>query len=130
MGTWGHGNFQSDDACDLRDTFVRNLVGRIGKLFQSKKLDIFKAEAELMPWLAILVAVCDRCKGHPPRPHIVSDWKRQYLEIFNSKIKDIARADHIPKRRRVIRSTFAKLEKIARKLYGDFSDEDLPQPGA
>jgi hypothetical protein len=130
MGTWGPGNFDSDSACGLIGTFVRQVVGRIGRLFRSKKLDIFRAEDELMPWVAVLLAVCERCKGQPPRPHVIAAWKRQYLDLFDAEIQDIALDEYIPQRRKVIKVTFDKLERIAKRWHGDFRDEDLPQAGA
>src|SRR5207244_3165320 len=73
--------------------------------------------------------VCERCQGQPPRTHIVSAWKRQYLGLFDAEIQDIARDEFIPKRRKVIKATFDKLERIAKRWHGDFRDEDLPQAG-
>ncbi len=130
MGTWGPGNFDGDSPCDIRDSFVREVVHRVGKQLKNTKLDIFKAEDEVMPWLAILVAVCERCQGHPPRPHIVSQWKRRYLETFDAQIEEIAGGDFASQRRNVVKSTFDKLLRLSRDLYGDYTDDELPEAGA
>lgn len=129
MGTWGPGNFDGDSPCDIRDSFVREVVHRVGKQFQNTKFDIFKAEDEVMPWLAILVAVCERCQGHPPPPHIVSQWKRRYLETFDAQIKEIAGDDFASQRRKVVKSTLDKLLRLSRDMYGDYSDDELPKQG-
>src|SRR5262245_55153442 len=106
MGTWGSGNFDGDAPSDVRDTFVRETAERIQRELFAAETDIYAADGQIMPWIAMLQAICDQCGGHPPRPHAIARWQARYLELFEIAAKGDAGADgeedDFTRRRRVV----------------------------
>ena len=129
MGTWGPGNFDSDDAVDYVSEVVRGFVGTVEQWFAQGRANMEdQGEGRLMPTVEMISVLCDWCRGGPPairmvappRPGVIRQWKQQYLEIYDEQIGDLLpREGFAPERRAHIVRTFDRLEVLA----ADFWDE-------
>ena len=132
MGTWGPGNFDSDDAVDYLSEVIGGFVGNVEQWFAQGRASLDdQGEGRLMPTVEMISVLCDWCTGGPPairvvappRPGLVRRWKQQYLEIYDAQIDGLLPpgGDSFgPERRAHIVRTFDRLEVLAT----DFWEED------
>ena len=123
MGTWGPGNFDSDDAVDYVSEVIRGFVGTVEQWFAQGRANLDdQGEGRLMPTVEMISVLCDWCRGGPPairvvappRPGVVRRWKQQYLEIYDEQIGDLLpREGFAAERHAHIVRTFDRLEVLA-----------------
>ena len=122
MTAWGPGNFENDDALDFVQEEIHRHVAAIEAIFADSQRfqldDTGDAEGELMPRVAILALLLERCGGVFD-PHIGPDvgaWKARYLEMYDDQIDDLQpRGDFKLQRRAVIADTFDTLIRLHQK---------------
>jgi hypothetical protein len=133
MGTWGPGNFDSDEAVDYLSEVVRGFVDTVEQLFTQGRASLDdRGEGRLMPTVEMVSVLCDWCGDAsairvvaPPRPEVVRRWKQQYLEIYDEQIDGLLPSEGFaPERRAHIVRTFDRLELLATDYWGD----DPPTP--
>jgi hypothetical protein len=123
MGTWGPGNFDSDDAVDYVSEVIGGFVDSVERWFAQGRASLDdEGEGRLMPTVEMISVLCDWCRGGPPairviappRPGVVRRWKQQYLEIYDEQIGDLLASEGFaPERRAHIVRTFDRLEVLA-----------------
>lgn len=115
MGTWGPGNFQNDGALDYLSEIVGQLVRNITDAFKGTKADPDElGDSVLMPSVAILAVLCEHCNAHLPQKDRIREWKRKYLQNWDSHIDELdPKPDYKLRRREVISATFDRLEELA-----------------
>jgi hypothetical protein len=122
MGTWGSGNFDSDDAVDYLSEVIRGFVDTVEQLFAQGRASLDdQGEGRLMPTVEMISVLCDWCRGAsairvvaPPRPGVVWRWKQRYLEIYDEQIDDLLPSEGFaPERRAHIVRTFDRLGVLA-----------------
>ncbi len=125
MGTWGPGNFDSDDAVDYLSEVIRGFVDTVEQLFTQRRASLDdQGEGRLMPTVEMIGVLCDWCQGGPPairvvtppRPRVIRRWKQQYLEIYDEQIDGLllpGKEGFGPERRAHIVRTFDRLELLA-----------------
>src|SRR5262249_4859264 len=94
MGTWGTGNFESDDALDFVDEQIDRFVAIITEIFadeQRFRLDE-GAEGQLMPSVEILILLCERSRALLPTEIDVAALKRRYLDMYDAQIDGLSAA--------------------------------------
>lgn len=112
VGTWGFGNFESDDAQDFVDEQIDRFVDIITEVFADEQRFLLDegAEGQLMPSVEILILLCEHCGALLPQEIDVAAWKRRYLEMYDAQIDGVSAAPgYKDKRRAVIESTFDRL---------------------
>jgi hypothetical protein len=131
MGTWGPGNFDSDDAVDYLSGIVRGFVETVEQLFAQGRAGLTdQGEGRLMPTVEMISVLCDWCQGGPPavrvvvppRPGMVRRWRQQYLQIYDEQIDGLLPpgGDSFgPERRAHIVRTFDRLEVLAMEGWED-----------
>lgn len=125
MGTWGPGNFDSDNASEFLDSFVKNLVETIRNTLDfhtnDKSDDWFfesYGESQLMPATDLLLTIM--AKYDPAVNSLtgltdveVNAWKQKYLKIFDDVIVRYSGDEkYMGERRKVIKTTFDELERL------------------
>jgi hypothetical protein len=123
MGTWGPGNFDSDDGVDYLSEVIRGFVDTVEQWFAQGRAGLDDlGEGRLMPTVEMISVLCDWCRGGPsairvvapPRPGVIRRWKQQYLELYDEQIDDLLpREGFGPERRAHIARTFDRLEVLA-----------------
>jgi hypothetical protein len=136
MGTWGPGNFDSDQAMDYVSEVVDGFVETVEQQFAQGRASLDdQGEGRLMPTVEMIGVLCDWCQGGPhairvvapPDPGVVRRWRQRYLEIYDEQIDGLLQPgkDHFgPERRAHIVRTFDRLELLAT----DFWRDDPPTP--
>jgi hypothetical protein len=131
VGTWGPGNFDSDGACEYRDTLFRQLIAVIERDTESEssqKCDFDELEENLIPSVDILIALTQYYQTSPlVELDKVQAWRRSVLDIYDRTIDDVGPKEKFKiEKRIVIQSTFDKLEVLinqqdayVRKLRGE-----------
>jgi len=112
LGTWGFGNFESDDALDFVDEQIDRLVAIITEIFADEQRFLLDegAEGQLMPSAEILILLCEHCGALLPKEIDVAAWKRRYLDMYDAQIDGVSWAPGYKEARRaVIESTFDRL---------------------
>ena len=119
MGTWAAGNFDLDGALDYVGGLIDQLTNTINACFEDDNADLDEGgESELMPSVAIIKLLSEHCGAAPPKPDVVTEWKSQYLEIFDEQIDDLdPAAGYKSERRKMIASTFADLLKVSKEFW-------------
>jgi hypothetical protein len=123
MGTWGPGNFDSDDAVDYLSEVIRSFVDTVEQWFAQGRASLDdQGEGRLMPTVEMITVLCDWCRGGPPAirvvappsPGVVRRWKQQYVKIYDAQIGALLpREGFAPERRATIVRTFDRLEVLA-----------------
>jgi hypothetical protein len=123
MGTWGAGNFESDESLSYLDELIAQLVERIETCLSSlehpSERDEFSGsldcgEERLMPSVDIICLLCEHYE-EPPNIEIdqVIRWRDQYLAACDEHIDDYGpKPEYKRERRQVIIETFEKLQGI------------------
>ena len=123
MGTWGTGNFDSDDALDFVFELTTQLVEKIELYFAKGATSLVEdGEAVIMPSVQILSILREHCEAAPPEVEVVNTWKQRYLLIYDEQIDALdPQPGYKAERRKIIEETFDTLEKQARDFWSDSS---------
>jgi hypothetical protein len=125
LGTWGPGNFDGDGAVDYLSEVIDGFIETVEQLFALGRASLDdQGDDRLMPTVEMISVLCDWCRGEPPairvvappRPGVVRQWKRRYLEIYDEEIDGLLLPgkEHFgPERRAHIVRTFDRLELLA-----------------
>lgn len=122
MGTWGSGNFDSDGALDYMGEIMDGLGTRIENTFADESLSYLDeyGEAVIVPSVAVMSVLCEQCHAVPPQAVTVTQWKTQYLTLFDDQIEGLGgSAEFNRERRATVVSTFERLEEQARAFWRD-----------
>ena len=129
MGTWGPGNFDSDDAVDYLSEIIRGFVDTVEQLFAQGRASLDdQGEGRLMPTVETIGVLCDWCQGGPPAirvvappgPGVVRRWRHRYLEMYDEEIDGLlllGKEQFGPERRAHIVRTFDRLELLATDFW-------------
>ncbi|HEX2621704.1 MAG TPA: DUF4259 domain-containing protein [Phototrophicaceae bacterium] len=131
MGTWGPGNFDSDNACEYLDQLLDQLIQNIEKIMtELAGENPFYAMEEygdqiMMPALDVVLTLS---RHYDERPHLESKqielWRDTYLDIYDRSIHpsgvkpdfdQLPEDDYSKQRRLIIMDTFNQLKAIALK---------------
>ena len=73
MGTWGPGNFDSDDGVDYLSEVIRGFVDTVEQWFAQGRAGLDDlGEGRLMPTVEMISVLCDWCRGGPPSIRVVA----------------------------------------------------------
>jgi len=76
MGTWAEGNFSSDGSLDYVAELIDQLTNTVVGCFKDDNADLDEGgESELMPSVAIIGVLSERCGAAPPKPEVIEDWR-------------------------------------------------------
>ena len=116
MGTWGLGNFESDGALDYLDELIYRLTDTIVGYFNKDNADIGET-SELMPTVAIMLALVKECHAAPPKADVIEGWRSKYIAIYDERIDALEpNWEYKAERRKVIDETFLELIQMATKF--------------
>jgi hypothetical protein len=113
MGAWGQGIFENTLAAEVRDGIIAPLKSSVESYFTNlpNQMDVITFEEELdgdiLPRIAMILALCDSCQGTPPSLTDVRHWHEKYLTLFNN-LKSGSE-----ERKRIVESIFEQLEQLA-----------------
>jgi hypothetical protein len=116
MGTWGAGNFDSDNALDYMSEVEEELIDKIeARLADEEGFDISEdGDGVVMPTLEMLSVLHEHCRLGLPEVDTVRDWKERYLAFFDDQIDGYdPQPGYKEARRTMIEATFMKLEAQA-----------------
>lgn len=130
MGTWGPGNFDDDTSAEYIYEVVKPLLAQIEVSMQNKPTALQPDEFDGV------VAICNidivstlaehlgRFDGEKqrktsivslPSPETISNWREEYLKVWDERIDALRPSPQYKVlRRKVIKKTFDRLEKLAR----------------
>jgi hypothetical protein len=75
-------------------------------------------ESELMPSMAIIRMLSERCGAAPPKPDVIERWRSKYLAIYDDQIDALdPKGDYKVERRKVIDETFTELIQLATTFW-------------
>lgn len=131
MGTWGTGNFDSDESSEYVDTIAAQLVTTINDCIADPARMALDADGEavLMPSVDILALLFEHCHATPPSANDVREWRRRYLQVFDEQIDELVldpNSGYKEERRRIIEDTFRRLEVHAQAFW---SGQEVEQRG-
>ncbi len=117
MGTWGSGVFESDSASDFLDEAIRKLTHEIVFFLSDETLTGLPSAArdQVAAAADILALWCEHYETFPNvSKKVVRRWREVYLQQFDTdKAWDKEDSDVRTQRRKVIETTFARLEAVA-----------------
>lgn len=121
MAIWGHNNFERDDALDVLDELLSNIIATIRETFtleSSNSLYDSDGEPAIVGNIDI---ICTLCTHYEVFPHLateeVLEWQKNYLATFDRTIHQYSDdAEYIKQRREVVVTTFERLRSFTRKL--------------
>jgi predicted RNase H-like nuclease (RuvC/YqgF family) len=121
MGTWGAGNFESDGALDFLSDLMTRLTNTINTCFNDGKADLDEGgEEELMPSVAIIKLLAEKCRATPPETDVVESWRKRYLQIYDEQIDDLRpNLEYKTERRKIIDTTFTDLIDLSRQFRSE-----------
>ncbi|MEX8193759.1 DUF4259 domain-containing protein [Comamonas guangdongensis] len=128
MGTWSHGNFDNDTALDWLDDITGQLLDEIAEAMESPAcLEADEPDADLVPCrIELLCAMAE--KGMPPQwPDVetLAEWKRIYLEVWDSSIDELEPSeDYKQGRRATLVATFDRMLALAHLAQEERESED------
>jgi hypothetical protein len=120
MGTWGAGNFDSDDAREYLDSVMKQMVSLIENYLGTKptqECDFDALEGKLLPSVDILITL----SKHYQEPlnvelKTVQQWRKRILVIYDETIDTLDPKDDFKiDKRRTVEDTFQELEELARE---------------
>jgi hypothetical protein len=119
MGAWGSGIFANDLAADVRDGVVTPLKQFVAEYFTEHDTDIsleeFEEEVmgEVLPRLAMILALCENCQAVPPEFEDVQRWHERYVML------EAATGESDPDYREEVEQVFARLRRVAEPQNAD-----------
>ena len=121
MGRGGAGNFHSDDAADFAGFLIEDLVSKVASAIEdSAKIKPDSYYGEVVPAIIDIVASLHELTGVAsiPRPETVGKWKAKFMGVWEAHIDGLdSSPQHKKARRTVLRKTFDRLARLARKQY-------------
>jgi hypothetical protein len=121
MGRGGSGNFDSDTAADFAGGLVKGLVALVASaVADPTAIEPDEYDGEVVPAIVDIVATLHELTGTAsiPKPDVVAEWRARFMEVWEAKIDGLsASPQHKKARRAVLKKTFDRLERLARKLY-------------
>lgn len=121
MGTWGAGNFDSDDSREFLDETIEKFHKTIEDCLQPENFEVFFlehfGEPMLMPTVDMIVTLCEHYHSSPRlEVEKVNYWKELYLRVYDETVDTFGpKAEWKINRRKVIEDTFNKLEALAKE---------------
>ncbi len=122
MATWGHGNFDNDDAVEYVGLLAAKLVATITEVVgdRSRLHPGEDGEGLLMPSVELLALLCERYNAEPPKPATIRDWRKKYLAAYDrAKAPTGTARAYRPARRKAIENTFRWLLGVAMSYWED-----------
>lgn len=118
VGTWAEGNFSNDGSLDYVGDLINQLTNTVIGCFNDENADLDElGESQLMPSVAIIGILSERCGAAPPKPKVIEAWRSKYLAIYDDQIDRLdPKPDYKVKRRKVIDDTFMELIERATKF--------------
>ena len=123
MGTWGNGNFESDDALDMLSEWIGQIISKIREVFTYDSKDTFYdlyGDSGIVANVDILGTLFDHYGIYPDLEiEEVARWKKDYLATYDritSEYVDSASVESAKKRRAVIEATFDRLESVLKSI--------------
>jgi predicted trehalose synthase len=119
MGAWGSGIFANDLAADVRDAVVTPLRQFVAEYFTEHDTDIsleeFEEEVmgEVLPRLAMILALCEDCQAIPPQSDDVQRWHERYGRL------EAASGESDPDYREEVEQLFARLKRVTQAQNAD-----------
>jgi hypothetical protein len=119
MGAWGSGIFANDLAADVRDAVVAPLKQFVAEYFTEHDTDIsleeFEEEVmgEVLPRLAMILALCENCQAVPPEFEDVQHWHERYGMV------EAASGESFPDYHEEVEQVFARLRRVAQPQNAD-----------
>ena len=114
MGTWGPGNFDSDQALDIVGDLCHQFEQEISSAASISGLGVDEFLNEIMPKIAVLAVLVEQCLKTGPRLAVVRDWRERFVGLYDREIDKLAlSSDFKDERRATISNTFASLESFA-----------------
>ena len=119
MGTWGHGNFDSDTAADHLSIVTGRLIDEITEAMAGDPVEIEPDEywGVAVPCnleLLHLIAQQDYAGALLPDPDTLADWKTRFLAVWDESIDGLAPAPAVKQQRRAtLVRTFDQLAELA-----------------
>ncbi|MDT0265895.1 DUF4259 domain-containing protein [Streptomyces sp. DSM 44915] len=119
MGTWGHGNFDSDTAADHLALVIDRLVTEVGQVITG---DPVRLEADeywgvAVPCQLELLTVLARAGyggGMLPKPEAVAVWRERYLSAWERSIDELEPSPEFrAERLAVLRRTFDEFAAVS-----------------
>lgn len=114
MSSWGHANFEDDDALDYVDAIIARIAAELDRAAAKRRLTGDDVLTNCIPRLAVLALLV---KGTgtvgPPRDRL-GRWQAAFLAGFDRDAGTIYdKPADARRRRRVIEATFRQLEQLA-----------------
>lgn len=115
MGTWGVGNFDSDDAREYLYVVVNRFIEEIEEYFLLKEdPDDFitsPGEDKVMPAIDMCITLCEMYNSPRMYEELAQRWRHDYLKAFDAE-RVIGEGSFKEKRREAIVQTFNRLDAL------------------
>jgi hypothetical protein len=115
VGAWGHGNFDSDDACDYVCGVCNDIADEVDRYLADPNLDVVTVDEEVMPRIALLGVIAQGTQAWFPVAEQAARWGRLVLGICDAEdggLEDMGWTD-TAERRREIGEAIAVLVRLA-----------------
>lgn len=97
---------------------ITQFVGTIEETFVSDPDLDGLGESHIVPSVVIITMLVEQLRATPPKPAQIAAWKANYLAIYDEQIEELApKGAFKQKRRKVIETTFLKLEELAKEFW-------------
>jgi hypothetical protein len=114
MSSWGHGNFEDDDALDYVDALIRKLASDLDRAAAKRRLSGDEVLTSCIPRLAVLALLVKGANTPGPEAVRLDRWRAAFRAGFDRDSGDMFDDPaHARGRWRVIERTFAELKKRA-----------------
>ena len=116
METCGVDNFANDGARDYLAMLTTQMVATITAIVGNPaRLELDEdGESMLMPSVEILALLCERANAVPPKPALVRQWAKKYLDLYDDTVdRSNPSLEHKHARRKVIENTFHWMQSLA-----------------
>ncbi len=114
MSSWGHGNFEDDDALDYVDTITAKIIAELDRAAAKRRLTGDEVLTRCIPRLAVLSLLVKGTRTVGPPRDQLGQWQTAFLAGFDRDARTIYDKPVDARRRRVaIEKTFRQLEQLA-----------------
>ena len=86
MGTWGPGNFDSDQALDFVGNLCQELEREISSAAADASLGVDDFLNDVMPRIAVLATLVEECLRTGPRQMSLISWRERFLKLYDHAI--------------------------------------------
>jgi len=117
MGTWGSGNFDSDDALDYLSQITNPLVEKLLEVMESPELAEADEESDkCMVAVEILTLLSQYHCNERLTPQVIADCRHTMLTEWDASIDGLdPDPDYKVARRQVIKESFDKLQAVVQR---------------